>query len=379
MKYPEFKLESYLAEREFVAPFNICSSDIETHSMKDILDMADSECLHLWEHLRLGYTETKGHPLLREEISKEYGHHFDSDNILCFAGAEEGIFSMAQALLNPSDHVIVMTPCYQSLASVPEVICSVTKVDLQYENNWELDIDTIEEAIKPNTKLLIINFPHNPTGTIISHHKQRSLIELARKHDLWIFSDEVYRLAELDESDRLEPIASLYERGLSLSVMSKAYGLAGLRIGWIACQDKEMLHKIGEVKHYLSICNSGPSEILSIIALRNQSQIIKRNRALIQKNIPLLDQFFDEYSEWFEWTRPQGGCTGYPLFKGRISISTLADQLLQECGVLILPGTIYDDKNNHFRISFGREAMPEGLNRFREFIENNQRTWRENL
>jgi aspartate/methionine/tyrosine aminotransferase len=377
MKYTEFKLESYLAKREFTAPFNLCSSDLETYSMKEILQMADEECLQLWDNLQLGYTETKGHPLLRQEISKEYGAKIGDDNVLCFAGAEEGIYSMAQALLKPSDHAIVITPCYQSLESLPTAICSVTKIELQYEHDWELDIDKITEAIKPNTKLLIINFPHNPTGSLISHHKQHSLIELARKHDLWIFSDEVYRLSELDESDRLEPIASLYERGLSLSVMSKAYGLAGLRIGWIACQKKEVLHKIGEVKHYLSICNSGPSEILSIIALRNQQTIISRNRALMQKNIHLLDQFFKQYSEWFEWIRPQGGCTGYPLFKGQLPISKVADKLLQEYGVLILPGNIYDDDKNHFRISFGRETMPEGLNRLKQFIEKNKSEWKE--
>lgn len=370
MKYPEFKLESYLAKREFKAPYNICSSDLETHSMKEILQMTDKESLHLWENLQLGYTETEGNPLLRQEICKEYGAKIDLENILCFAGAEEGIYAMANTLLEPSDHAIVITPCYQSLASLPEAICSITKIELRYEESWELDIEQIKKAIKPNTKLLIINFPHNPTGTVISQEKQLSLIELARKHNLWIFSDEVYRLLELNEEDRLEPIASLYERGLSLSVMSKAYGLAGLRIGWIACQDKEMLHKIGKTKHYLSICNSGPSEILSLIALRNQHTIIARNHALMQKNILLLDHFFEEYSDWFEWKRPQGGCIGYPLFKGKMPISIFADKLLQKYGVLILPGTIYDDKQNHFRISFGRIDMPDGLDRLRKFIEN---------
>ena len=376
MKYPEFKLESYLAVREFSAPYNLCASDLETHSMNEILRMADREGLSLWNNLQLHYTETKGHPLLREEISKDYGKHIGEEQILCFAGAEEGIYCMAHTLLGPEDHAVVVTPCYQSLESLPSSICSTTKVPLQYQKGWELDVGAIANAIQSNTKLLVINFPHNPTGALITQETQKELIELARKHDLWIFSDEVYRLLEIDPTDRLPPIASLYEKGLSLSVMSKAYGLPGLRIGWIACQNTQLIGMMNEIKHYLSICNSGPSEILSLITLRASEKIHARNASLMQGNLELLDQFFEEYSDWFEWVRPKGGCIGYPLFRGQLPVDQLADDLLQQSGVLILPCSIYDDNHNHFRISFGRKSMPEALERFVQFIEKNKNHWR---
>lgn len=376
MKYPEFKLEGYLAEREFSAPFNLCASDLETHSMKEIIELADKEDLNLWNQLDLSYTEPKGHPQLRQEISKLYGKDVGQEEILCFAGAEEGIYCLAHTLLNAKDHVVVVTPCYQSLESLPSTICSTTKVRLIYERSWELDLGEIEDAIQSNTKLIVINFPHNPTGALITRETQFALVELAHKHDLWIFSDEVYRLLEINPADRLPPFASIYEKGISLSVMSKAYGLAGLRIGWIACQDRQLLKKMSEIKHYLSICNSAPSEILSLIALKASSKIHERNECLMMNNLNQLDLFFQKYANWFEWVRPKGGCIGYPLFKGDIPIEKIADDLLKQFGVLILPAAIYDDNSNHFRISFGRTSLPQALEKFVLFIEKNKNQWR---
>lgn len=369
MKYPEFKLETYLAAREFTAPYNLCASDLESHTMEEIVRMADQETLCLWKELGLHYTEPKGYPLLRQEIAKGYGIHFDQDNVLCFAGAEEGIYSMVHALLCEDDHAIVITPCYQSLESLPASICSVTAIPLEYQTTWELDLNRVADAITDRTKLIVINFPHNPTGALISVEIQQALIELARQHDIWIFSDEVYRLLELSPEDRIPPIASVYEKGMSLGVMSKSYGLAGLRIGWITCQDKQLLADMNEVKHYLSICNSAPSEILALMALRAGDQILSRNHTLMQNNLALLDRFFDEHSQLFEWVRPKGGCIGYPLLKSDESVEQFADRLLEQMGVLVLPGSVYDHPGNHFRISFGRRTMPESLARLHTFLK----------
>lgn len=374
MKYPEFKLESYLSKREFIAPYMLCGSDAESYPLNEILQLAGEEEKKLWNNLTLNYTETKGHPLLRETIANQY--HLEKEQILCFAGAEEGIYVMAHTLLESTDHAIVVTPCYQSLESIPSTLCRTTAVPISYENRWSLDVDRLANAIQPNTKLIVINFPHNPTGSHISHETLLQLIELAKKHNLWLFSDEVYRFMEINPADRLPPVAEIYEKGISLGVMSKSYGLPGLRIGWIACQDRVLLEKMGEMKHYLSICNSAPSEILSLIALKASDKILARNIALMQENLLLLDSFFDRHAEWFEWVRPKGGCIGYPLFRSRNSVSQLADELLNKTGVLILPAETYHDQSNHFRISFGRKSMPEALKRFEQFIETHQSSWK---
>lgn len=368
MKYPEFKLETYLAAREFSAPYNLCASDLESTPMHEILALADGEGQALWDNLSLNYTEPQGHPLLREEIAKGYGPHIDRDQVLCFAGAEEGIYSMSHALLNADDHAIVVTPCYQSLRSVPESICPVTTIALEYASNWELDLNRLVEAVRPNTRLIVINYPHNPTGALLSGEKQQQLVEIARERGVWIFSDEVYRLMELSPDDRLPPIASIYERGMSLGVMSKSYGLAGLRIGWIACQEKEFLAEMNEVKHYLSICNSAPSEILALIAMRASTTILSRNAKLMKENLAVLDRFFSDHQDLFEWVRPKGGCIGYPLYKGEEPVERFADRLLEELGVLVLPSSVYDDPSNHFRISFGRRSMPQSLERLEKWL-----------
>lgn len=363
-----FKLEDYLSEREFKASYMFCASDLETHSMAQILDMADSEGRDLWSNLKLNYTEPYGNPILRKEISKQYQPALTPEDLICFAGAEEGIYCMSHALLDASAHVIVIAPCYQSLETIPASICEVTKVNLMSSEHWRLDLERVSSSIRVNTRLIIINFPHNPTGTTISAQLQNELIELCRAHNIWIFSDEVYRLLEIDAVDRLPAIVSKYEKGLSLGVMSKAYGLAGLRIGWIGCRDTALLNKMSNIKHYLSICNSAPSEVLALIALRSSEQILARNLSLMRRNILLLDNFFDEYSTLFEWTRPKGGCVGFPRFKGSYLIDDLAENLMAETGVLILPGSVFDIDRNHFRIGFGRDNMTEALTHFKEFI-----------
>lgn len=369
---PLFRLEDYLATREFKAPYMLCASDVETHSMQEILAMADDECHGLWNNLSLGYTEPYGMPALLNEIPNLYGSTVSQENILTFAGAEEGIYCACHALLEPGDHAIVVTPCYQSLESIPASLCSVSSVELKYEENWELDIEKVRASIQPNTKLLLINFPHNPTGTLLTYEQQAELVKLARQHGIWIFSDEVYRLLELDSNDRLPDIASVYEKGLSLSVMSKAFGLAGLRIGWIACQDKNFIKLMSDMKHYLSICNSAPSEVLALIALKNKSKLLGRNLETMRRNIKLFDQFFEDYADLFEWVRPKGGCIGFPKLKSDEKVFDFSEALLNAKGVVTLPNTVYDFSGNHFRIGFGRKNTPEALDLLKEFIHERQ-------
>ncbi len=364
-----FKLEDYLSMREFRAPYMLCASDLETHTMQQIIDMADDQCRDLWNRLALSYTEPYGMPLLLDQIAELYGEKFGAHDILSFAGAEEGIYCACHALLDARDHAIVVTPCYQSLESIPTSLCDVTKIELGHEQQWQLDLDQVAAAIQPNSKLLLINYPHNPTGAMLSHEQQAQLVEIARKHNLWLFSDEVYRYLEIDEKDHLPSIASLYEKGLSLGVMSKAFGLPGLRVGWIACQNRDMLLAMSNVKHYLSICNSAPSEILSLIALRNKRQILDRNLAIMGDNIVLLDNFFNDYRDLLEWVRPRGGCTGFVKLNSSESAYDFAEGLLQDKGIVVLPNSVYDYTGNYFRIGFGRKNMPEALAKMREFLD----------
>jgi aspartate/methionine/tyrosine aminotransferase len=369
MSIPIFKLEDYLAQYEFSIPYFLCASDPESFSMQEILAMAGPQEKALWDNLHLGYTETQGFPLLRQEIATALYPSMQADNILCFAGAEEGIFCALYALSEPGNHVIVLTPCYQSLAEIPRSQgAHVTEIPLLPEQSWRIDIERIQRAITPSTSGIIINFPHNPTGQVITQQELDQLIEVCKKHDLWLFSDEVYRLLGSPKTPWARPAAEIYPKALSLGVMSKAFGMAGLRIGWIACQDEKMLKRIGQVKNYTSICNSAPSEILSLIALKNKDQILIRNNQILSQNLDILDRFIQQHNHLFSWERPQGGCVGFVEYKGPGSINLLAKELVEEIGVLIMPASFYNDESQYFRVGFGRKNMAEALHKLKEFL-----------
>ena len=369
MTLAPFKLEEYLGKYEFSAPYLLCCSDPESFSMQEILSLCDAQDKKIWDELKLGYTEIPGLPILREQIAKSLYPSLTYNNIFCFAGAEEGIFCSLYSLCQPEDHVIILAPCYQSLMELPKLKgSSITSVMLREENDWRIDIRAIEKAISPNTKWLIINFPHNPTGQVITKEELEALVKLCDKHGIWIFADEVFRLLGSPNEPWAPNVAEIYPKSISLGVMSKAYGLAGLRVGWIASQDKEILKKIEHFKHYTTICNSAPAEILSLIALKNKDKILARNNEIVVKNLTLLDEFMDKYQDLFEWVRPQGGCIGYVKYKSDEPISSMADRLVKAKGVLLMPANIYDHDSNHFRIGFGRKNMEESLLLFKEFL-----------
>jgi aspartate/methionine/tyrosine aminotransferase len=368
----DFSLEVYFSKWEFVARYNMTGSDAENMTLGELLSLASDADRAAFDNVSLAYTETWGAPALREEIAATYGS-VDPLDVLCFAGAEEGIYAAMRVLLGPSDHVIVVTPNYQAAETLPLSICEVTGVPLDAENGWALDIDRLRGAIRPNTKLISINFPNNPTGRIIDRAQFDAIVDLCRRGNLWLFSDEVYRLIERDEARRLPQAVDAYERGISLNVMSKAYGLPGLRIGWLACKDRAVLRRFERYKHYLSICNSAPSEVLARIALKSRQQILSKNRAIVDSNLALLDAFFRDYSHLFDWRIPDGGCVGFVGYKGADGVEAFTDRLVAESGVLLLPASVYRSDLNevpkdYFRIGYGHSYLPKALTELRNWL-----------
>ncbi|MGJ8531225.1 MAG: aminotransferase class I/II-fold pyridoxal phosphate-dependent enzyme [Alphaproteobacteria bacterium] len=362
---PDFRLETHFSKWEFKARYHMTASDAESMSMRELLAMATPEEREAFEGMWLGYTETFGAPDLREAIACTFTNQSASD-ILCFAGASEGIFAANNVILDKDSHAIVVTPNYQSHETLPVAICEATGIPLDPESNWSLDIDRVAAAIRPNTKLMTINFPHNPTGAILPLDRYHALIELCRKHGIYIFHDEIFNGLGPAEACHLPFIADVYERGLSLNVTSKSFGLPGLRIGWIACQDADVISKMERMKHYLSICNSGPSERLTMIALRNRDKILARNCAIVDENLPKWDAFFARHTDLFEWQRPDGSCMAFPRYKGADGVEAFTTSLVEESGVLFLPSTIYSSDlgptpNDRLRLGFGRSNLDEGI------------------
>lgn len=374
---PDFKLEAHFSKWEFTARYHMTASDAESMTLSDLLEMADDNDRAAFENLWLGYTETFGAPDLREAIAATYQKQAVS-NILCFAGASEGIFAANNIILDKDSHAICVTPNYQSHEALPHAICEVSAVPLDPDDNWSLDIDRMAAAIKSNTKLITINFPHNPTGAILPLDRYQALIELCRKHGIYLLHDEIFNGLGPAGAKHLPYVADLYERGLSLGVMSKSYGLPGLRIGWIACQDTVILAKMERMKHYLSIANSGPSERLAKIALQNRDRILARNCAIIDENLPKLDAFFTRYPELFDWRRPDGSCMGFIRYKGSDGVEAFTQNLVEEAGVLFLPASIYasafgETPADYFRLGYGRSGLDEGLAALDAFIKRNRK------
>jgi aspartate/methionine/tyrosine aminotransferase len=366
MQIRPFALERYFAEHEFTAELLLCSSDVEPYAMGELLALADDESRALWDGLGLGYTETPGHPLLRAEIAALY-RGLEPDDVLVFAGAQEAIFGFAQATLGAGDHAIVVTPAYQSLHEIARAAgAEVSLVELEHERGWALDLDELRGLVRPDTRAIVINFPHNPTGAHVDRASLETLVAIAEDAGAHLLSDEVYRWLEHPSADLLPGAAELSDRAVSLGVMSKTFALPGLRIGWLACRDRELLTRIAAIKDYTTICNSAPSEILALVALRRRDEIVARSRAIVDANLALLDDFFAR-SEAFEWVRPRGAAIGFPRLVADVAIDELARELVAEEGVLILPGSVYEHAGNHFRIGFGRRNMPEALARLERF------------
>lgn len=373
MRLADFELERYFARWEFSVRHLMCASDLEGYPLAELLDLADDEARGLWDGLRLGYTESAGHPLLRAEIAGLY-ERIGPDDVLVFSGAEEAIFCLMNVALGPGDHAIVTWPGYQSLFEVGRAAgAEVTLHDLREPDGWALDVGRIKAAIRPTTRLIVVNAPHNPTGMLPSQAEWRGLTDLCAEAGIRLFSDEVYRFLEFDPADRLLAGADGVPGGVSLGVMSKSFAMAGLRIGWLASDDHDLLARCAAFKDYTTICPSAPAEILSLIGLRAKSVVLDRSRAIIAANLTSLDRFFAERGDLLSWVRPRAGSVGFPRLTptGRFDgwdADRFAAELVESEGVLLLPESRFGGPGNHLRLGFGRVDLPEALAGLERFV-----------
>jgi len=306
-----FRIERFYAQYEHSTPFMLSSSDCESRTIAELLELepdAHGRLLECW----CGYTESPGGPGLRQAIASLY-ERTGAEEVVVTSCAEEGIFLLYHAVLRAGDHVIVETPCYESALEVARSTgAEVSQWRRRYEDGWAHDLDALADLIRPATRLLYLNQPHNPTGTLMARPVFEHVIGLARAHGLVLFSDEVYRELEHDPADRLPSACDLYERAVSLGSISKSYGLPGLRIGWIATRDGVLRDAVAALKDYTTICASAPSEFLTALALRNRHVLLDRNLAIVRRNLPVLDGFFERHAETFEWIRPTASPIGFP-------------------------------------------------------------------
>ena len=294
-----------------------------------------------------------------------------SANIITFAGAQEAIFVAYHALLKANDRVQVILPIFEPLFLVAEGLgakIDTVKLDLAVEDGWRLDLSRWQRAVDNKTTMAVINFPHNPTGKLIQHNELVAIVDHCARNNCWLFSDEVFRGLEYRPTDRLPPVASVYEKGISLGVMSKAYGLGGVRVGWLACQDQGLIKRMLEIKHYLSICNGRVDEMLAMIALQHAPKLLQNTQKLIQDNLKLLKAKYATLSTILQWHQADAGCVAYPGLVAGLKPRDFAKKLLDQTGVMIIPGDCFMWADPHIRIGYGRRDFPQALKRFSTYL-----------
>jgi len=368
-----FHTERFFAIHEFTAPYLLCASDCESLTVDELLELAGASGERLGR-LWLGYTESQGAPALRERVAEMY-FGVDADHVIGLCAPEEGIFITMHALLEPNDEVVVLTPCYDSLINVVEYLgCRVARWPVSEAEEppdgpggWRLDLDALERLVTPRTRLVIINFPHNPTGYLPSHDEWRRIIQIVERAGAWLFSDEMYRGLEYDPAARLASGCDVYERAITLTGLSKTYGLAGLRVGWLALQDTAVRDRILGWKDYTTICASAPSEALGQVALQAGDALAERSRRIIRDNLALAEPFFARWREVFRWNRPQAGSVALVGLRGQ-SARSFCDRLVADQGVMLLPSTGLGFGDGHVRFGFGRLNFPDGLERLERHL-----------
>lgn len=356
MRLPPFELERYFAPREFVARAQLSSSDCESLSLDEVLVHADAEMRALWSTQKLGYGEYRGHPVLRDEIAKLHAGTKSDDTLAC--APAEGILLAMGALVDSGDRVVCCAPAYQSLHEIARGAGCV--VD---EWPWPFDVDRLASIVRAKkTRMIIVNFPHNPTGAVPTRAEWDEIVSIARDAGAWLFSDEMYRFLDLaDDIDPLPSAVTLYEKAIALGGLSKAFSAPGLRSGWLVSRDADALERCAEQKDYTTICGNGPGELLSTMVLRDRARILARNVDTIRANVAALERVFGVKG-------PRAGCITFVELvrenEADASVTQLCDALFRETKLLLLPSSVFGFGDRHVRFGLGRAPFAQSLAEF---------------
>lgn len=334
---------------------NMHSSNPEPLTWSELHDMIGFDPLSKLKESSLEYTSTQGNAELRELIVKQY--HSDivtKEDVVLTCGAQEGIFAVMNALLDYEDEVIGFTPCFEPLYSVAHQLgAQVSLLALESNNQWQIDWDMLEKKINHKTKLIVINFPHNPTGAHITESELNKIIDLCRKYDCWLFSDEVFRGLEHDTKDLIPAAVDLYDKAISMGVMSKSLALPGIRLGWLVTRNQKLVQSLMQVKSHLSICQSALDTQLALTLIPHSETILKRNTDIINSNKAWLSQRLKDHSELF-WQPPKAAATGYIQLKNYDADEKSKDWL-EKYNFMVMPGQAFLTKNSGFRLTLGKK------------------------
>lgn len=363
-----FETEIFFSQYEFTKPYQLASSDCESISISNLIEFGGGSIDELI-NLKLGYPEMSGSALLRKEISQLYSS-VREDQILVLGSPIEGIYLSMRALVKMHDHVVVLSPAYDALFNVAEHISgNVTRWFLKNDGaKWYLDFDQLEDILKPETKLLVVNFPHNPTGFVPSKEDVYKIIKMAQRHNIHIFSDEIYFGLELDSKNRLLSIADQTNNSITLSGASKGLGLPGLRFGWLVIKEPKLYDRILNLKSYTSMCSNQTNEYLGLMAIRAAPQLLAKNLEIIKENIKIADLFFKKYKKNMNWLKPLGGSVS--VFKiEEPSAEVFCHRVASAAGIVLLPIKCMGYEDKYVRMGFGRKDFKLNIEIFDKYLD----------
>jgi len=363
-----FKTEQFFALYEFSTPHLLCASDCETLTTGELLRLAGVEPDFLLNQ-RLGYTESPGGPELRTAVAGLY-ETVRPEEVVILGAPEEGIYLTIRTILSPGDHVVVLTPAYDSLLNLAaHVGGNVSRWPIRATpGGWALDVDELVRLLRSNTRLVVVNFPHNPTGYLPAPDEFAALLDVVGRHGAWLLGDEMYRGLERDPADRLPSAADRYERAVVLAGLSKTHGLPGLRAGWLVVRDPAIRAALINWKHYTTICPPAPTERLAQAALRAHEPLVERSRVTVAGNLRLAEAFFARHPARFDWRPPRAGSVAL-VGLDVPSATAYCHALAREAGVLLLPGPCLGADDRSVRFGFGRAGFAAALAEYEKYLQ----------
>lgn len=350
-------LEIWFDKYQFEVDYDIGESGMKYLSVKDLgIDLNEIE-------LRYGYH--LGNPELRAEIAKGY-RSLDFENVAVTTGASEGNFSVIGHLVGPNDHIIVEHPTYPSLYQIPRSLNrNLSLFKLKWDNDFRPDMDELRRLVRPNTKLITLTHPNNPTGSVITEKELKEAIEIAEDVGAYLMVDETYREMMFETPPPLA--ATMSSNAISLTSMSKTWGLPGIRIGWVVA-DTPIIQAVRAVREQVTICNSSIGEAIAKAVLEKRETLLKERREAMMANFVVLKEWMDN-QDWLEWIEPKSGVVGAPRLRRRGSTDELCQLLVTKYRTFTVPGS-HMELDGHLRIGFGgeHEELVKGLDMLKQAL-----------
>ena len=370
MKIKPFAVEEWMNAWEVGAKYNIAETCVDSISMNELFELTGEDKTKFLNRLcarRLSYGDIEGLPEFRKGVCGLY-KTLNIENIVPTHGASGANHHVFYSLISPGDRVVSIMPTYQQLYSIPESYgADVQILHLSKENNYLPDLEKLRRLVTPETKMICINNPNNPTGALMSEQLLREIVEIARSADAWILCDEVYRHLS-QEDDWCPSIVDLYEKGISVSSMSKVFSLAGLRLGWIATHDMNVVKSCLSHRDYNLVSCGVFDEMLAAAALKHRDKLLERSRKIVRENLQILDDWVSSEPH-VSYVKPKAGTTALVYYDLDIPSYEFCEEMYKKTGAFVTPGDCFEVPHSmRIGYAYGKQDLIDGLKAISEYI-----------